>query len=76
VTILAAQIPDSPTGLVNVEAQTTLSSAGLSWSAPSFNSGSPIIDYRVWTDDVTNGGDVFINVITVVSTDYIATGLT
>jgi hypothetical protein len=55
VTILAAQIPDAPINLSNVEEITDSDSIGLSWSAPVFDGGSALIDYRLWFDDATNG---------------------
>jgi hypothetical protein len=54
-TVLAAQIPDSPTNLANVAEITDSNSIGLTWSAPIFDGGSALIDYRVWFDDATDG---------------------
>lgn len=34
---------------------------GLSWLAPVFDGGSPIIDYRIWTDDAT--GSTFTELV-------------
>jgi hypothetical protein len=53
--IQAAQIPDPPINIVNVEAITTATDIGLQWEAPVFNGGSAIIDYRLWSDDGTAG---------------------
>jgi len=30
---------------------TSASKIGLTWDPPSFNGGSPILDYRIWTDN-------------------------
>jgi hypothetical protein len=59
VTILAAQIPDEPISLANIPTITCANKIGLSWQAPSFNGGSVIIDYRVWTDQA-NGSNFVI----------------
>jgi hypothetical protein len=55
VTILAAQIPDAPTSLANVASTTDADTIGLSWTAPIFNGGSALIDYRLWSDGATSG---------------------
>jgi hypothetical protein len=48
---------------------------GLTWVAPVFDGGSPVLDYRVWYDNAS-GGD-FIELTTgVTDTSYTATGLT
>jgi hypothetical protein len=47
---------------------------GLSWSAPVFDGGSPIIDYRIWTDDAT--GTTFTELVSgVQALEYTATSL-
>lgn len=51
INVLAAQEPDAPTLLRNVPEKTSRSTIGLAWDAPSFNGGSPLIDYRLWTDE-------------------------
>lgn len=51
VSILTAQIPDQPIALANVPLVTTAYQIGLSWSAPVFNGGSPLIDYSIWYDN-------------------------
>jgi hypothetical protein len=76
VTILAAQIPDNPTDLANVEANTNANSIGLSWSAPVFDGGSALIDYRLWFDDATNGVTFTELASGLTDTSYTATGLT
>ena len=75
VDVLAAQIPDAPTDLANVPADTTSSQIGLSWVAPVFDGGSPLIDYRLWTDDAT-GGDFNVLEQSLTSLSYTAVGLT
>lgn len=76
VTILAAQIPDAPTDLANVIAITSADSIGLVWSAPVFNGGSAVTDYRVWYDDATDGVTFTIVETSVTGLTYTATGLT
>jgi hypothetical protein len=51
VDILAAQVPDKPTGLADVPTITLATRIGLVWIAPEFNGGISIQDYRVWFDD-------------------------
>ena len=75
VDVLAAQIPDAPTDLSNVPADTTSSQIGLSWVVPVFDGGSPLIDYRLWTDDAT-GGDFNVLEQSLTSLSYTAVGLT
>jgi hypothetical protein len=53
VTILAAQIPDAPINLANFAAVTDATTIGLTWSAPIFDGGSALIDYRIFFDDAT-----------------------
>jgi hypothetical protein len=72
VTILAAQIPDVPTILANVVDITDGDSIGLTWSAPVFDGGSSIIDYRVWSDDASGGVTFTILEETVIPTEYVA----
>jgi hypothetical protein len=50
---LAAQIPDAPISLANVPSITLADQIGLTWAAPVFDGGSPIIDYKLWFDDAT-----------------------
>jgi hypothetical protein len=74
VTILAAQIADKPTDLVNVPAITLADQIGLSWVAPVFNGGSPVLDYAIWYD---NAGQTYIELVNgLTSASYTATGLT
>jgi hypothetical protein len=73
VSILAAQVPDVPTGLQNDDVITTGSQAGLFWTAPVFDGGSEITDYRVLFDNL---GDTFVVLeSSVASTSYIAIDL-
>ena len=39
--------------LVNVPIVTTAYQIGLSWAAPQFNGGSPLIDYSIWYDNAS-----------------------
>ena len=75
VDVLAAQIPDAPTDLSNVYEITSSSQIGLTWVAPVFDGGSPLIDYRLWTDDAT-GGDFIVLEQSLTSLSYTAVGLT
>jgi hypothetical protein len=52
-TIRAAQIPDPPILLSDVPEITLADRIGLVWSAPGFNGGAPILDYRLWFDDAS-----------------------
>ena len=76
ITELAAQIPDEPTGLSNVAEVTLADRAGLTWTAPVFDGGSPVIDYRVWYDNASAGASFVELVSGLQSTSYTATGLT
>ena len=75
VSILAAQVPDEPTSLQDVPAITSATQIGLSWVAPVFNGGSPILDYQVWSDEAS-GATFTLFAENVVETSYTATGLT
>lgn len=72
---LAAQIPDEPTDLANVAAVTLANQIGLEWAAPVFNGGSPIIDYRLWFDDATDGSSFQILEPALTSVSYTAVSL-
>lgn len=50
---LAAQEPDAPTALTNDASITSYTKIGFYWSAPSFNGGTAVIDYRVSFDQGT-----------------------
>jgi len=43
-------VPDAPINIVNVVTVTSATQIGLSWSAGPSTGGSPIIDYRIWSD--------------------------
>lgn len=49
--VLAAQIPDAPENLQNVPSDTSANQIGLTWDPPTFDGGSPVIDYRLWYDN-------------------------
>lgn len=51
--VVAAQVPDNPTGLQNVPEQTHANQIGLSWSAPVFIGGSEILGYQIWYDNAS-----------------------
>lgn len=40
-----------------------------------FDGGSPVIDYRVWYDDATNGDTWSVYTTGIVPTDFTVTGL-
>jgi hypothetical protein len=47
----------------------------LTWLAPDFNGGSPLLDYRVWTDD--SGAPVYVvEAEGLTDLTYTSTGLT
>lgn len=54
VSIRAAEIPDAPLALSNVEAITTAYQVGLTWDEGTYNGGSPVIDYRVSFTDASD----------------------
>ena len=72
---LAAQVPDSPTGLANVAANTNASQIGLTWTAPTFNGGSALIDYRIWYDNGFSGSIYWVVATGLTSTSYIVPNL-
>jgi cellulose 1,4-beta-cellobiosidase len=73
--VLAAQVPDAPENLSNVAEQTNSEQAGLTWDAPSFDGGSEVLDYRIWSDYAS--GDTYTEVVTgLQATSYVVTGLT
>jgi hypothetical protein len=75
ITELAAQIPDAPTGLANVLATTNADQIGITWVAPVFDGGSPLIDYSIWYDDAS--GSTFTELVSgVTDLSYTATLLT
>ena len=75
VDVLAAQVPDAPTDLSNNPAITNADQIGLTWAAPVFTGGSPLIDYRLYTDNAS-GTDFTILVESLTVLEYTATGLT
>jgi hypothetical protein len=48
-------VPDAPTDLANRPEITLRNQIGLSWVIPSFEGGSPVIDYAVWYDNALGG---------------------
>lgn len=75
VSILAAQIPDAPTNLQNVEEVTNRNTIGLDWEAPVFDGGSALLDYSVWYDNAL-GGDFELLQSGVTDTLFTAASLT
>jgi len=39
--------PDAPIDLIEVYAERTATSLGLKWTKPTFNGGTPVIDYTI-----------------------------
>lgn len=73
--IEAAQIPDAPTNLQNEPDITSSSQIGVSWTAPAFDGGSSLLDYRILYDNAS-GSTFEVLVSGLTDTSYIATGLT
>jgi hypothetical protein len=53
--VRAAQIPDAPENLRSDPLITDAYQIGLVWDPPSFDGGSPVIDYKLWFDDASGG---------------------
>jgi len=62
--------------LSNDATLTSANQIGIKWTAPNFNGGSPLIDYRVWYDSATNGITFSVLQESVAVSEYLATGLT
>lgn len=60
ISILAAQIPDPPTDLVDVPTITLRDRIGTAWVAPVFDGGSPIHDYRLWHDNASGDNNFVV----------------
>lgn len=43
-------LPDAPYNLVNVPAQTTATTIGISWTPGDSDGGQPVLDYKIWYD--------------------------
>ena len=46
--IIAAEVPDQPTNLVRLHADSTFITIG--WSAPTYDGGSPVTSYKIMWD--------------------------
>jgi titin len=55
--ITAASLPGIPTAVTRDEALTSQTQVSFTWSAPSSNGGSPVIDYTIYWDQ---GSGVFV----------------
>jgi hypothetical protein len=75
VVIKAAQVPDVPTGLVNVPVITAANQIGLQWVAPVFDGGSTLFDYTIYYDNAS-GNNFEELVVGLTDTTYTATSLT
>jgi hypothetical protein len=65
--------PDAPTDLIEVYADRTKSTLGLTWTPPVFTGGDVIIDYRL---SMAEQGGSYSVLTTLTSTSYTVTGLT
>ena len=54
VSIIAGTVPGPPSSLLKVSADTT--QITFSWSAPSDNGGTPLVDYQIYWDNGINSG--------------------
>lgn len=72
---LAAQVPNSPTGLADVKTITNAYQIGLTWTAPTFNGGSALIDYRIWYDNGFSGSIYWVVATNITTTSYTVTDL-
>lgn len=57
---MTAQIPDAPINLSNVAEVTDATTIGLQWESPLFDGGSNVIDYRLLSDDASNGATFIV----------------
>jgi hypothetical protein len=57
--------------LNNVNDVTAGNQIGLAWDAPTFDGGSPVLDYNIWYDNA-QGGDLFFELVTVTDLSYTA----
>jgi hypothetical protein len=74
VSIRAASVPTAPQSLANNPAVTASGIVGFTWVAPSFNGGSPVIDYQI---SFKTGAAAFSVLATgIPSTSYTASSLT
>jgi len=63
--------PDPPSSLANNPAATSLTNIGITWTAPTVNGGTPVIDYRVSWDQ---GGLTFVVLASnIIATAYVTT---
>lgn len=74
--VLAAQITTKPTNLVNVPEITLADRIGLSWTTPSFNGGSSLVDYQLQYDNANGGIEFFVLEASILTESYTAMSLT
>ena len=74
VSILAAKVPTQPLSLANNAAITAAGTIGITWSVPSSNGGSAIIDYQISYKTGTAAYTTLASAIT--ATSYTASSLT
>ena len=76
VTILQAQIPDTPVSLANADGITAAGVVGLTWTDGSFNGASTVVDYTLLYDQGLGGSTNWIELVNSVATNsYTASGL-
>jgi hypothetical protein len=56
-----------------VEEVTSASQIGVTWEAPTFDGGSAIVDYRIWTDYASNGATFTMIADTLTDLSYVLT---
>jgi hypothetical protein len=72
VTILAAQIANAPGDFAHDSDVTNAYQIGLTWSPPTFDGGSPVIDYRIWYDNANGGTSFEVLAVNILDTSYLA----
>lgn len=75
ISIRAAEVPDAPLYLSNVESVTTAYQVGLLWQEGNYNGGSVVLDYRVgYAEEFSSDFVIFADDLT--TTSLTVTGLT
>jgi hypothetical protein len=74
ISIIAAVVPSVPNSLTRDNANTDSTQVAFTWSAPSSNGGSAVIDYSVYWDSGSNSWSLLASGVT--SLSYTKTGVT